>query len=125
MDCAPREPRCSNAGTADEPAIPVPLHPSRRETPWARPHRFRTSWHALPSSPRHRISHQPVCRMTAMTGGVLMSVALSQHQLSKSSISRALPWAGMGLCLAVLLGHVAYDVLARAPSLATATSDAA
>ena len=40
-----------------------------------------------------------------------MSVALSQSQSSKKSITRALPWAGMGLCLAVLLGHVAYDVL--------------
>ena len=51
-----------------------------------------------------------------------MSVALSQHQSSKRSISRALPWAGMGLCLAVLLGHVAYDLLARAHSLAAGTS---
>ena len=51
-----------------------------------------------------------------------MSVALSQNQSSKRSISRALPWAGMGLCLAVLLGHVAYDLLAHAHSLAAGTS---
>ena len=54
-----------------------------------------------------------------------MSVALSQNQSSKKSITRALPWAGMGLCLAVLLGHVAYDVLAHAHSLAAGTSDPA
>ena len=50
-----------------------------------------------------------------------MSVALSQNQSSRESITRALPWAGMGLCLVVLLGHVAYDVLARAHSLAAGT----
>ncbi len=55
--------------------------------------------------------------MTAMTGGFLMSVALRQNQSSEKSITRALPWAGMGLCLAVLLGHVAYDVLAHAHAL--------
>ena len=45
-----------------------------------------------------------------------MSVALSQNHSGKKSITRALPWAGMGLCLAVLVGHVAYDVLAHAHS---------
>jgi len=50
-----------------------------------------------------------------------MSIALSQYQLKKRSVSRALPWAGMGVCLAILLGHVVYDVLARAHSLARAS----
>lgn len=47
-----------------------------------------------------------------------MSVALSQNHLGGKSITRALPWAGMALCLAVLLAHVAYDVLAHAHALA-------
>jgi len=51
-----------------------------------------------------------------------MSVALSQHHAGERSIRRALPWAGMGLCLSVLVAHVAYDVFARAHSLAAATS---
>ena len=54
-----------------------------------------------------------------------MSVALRQNQSSKKSMTRALPWAGMGLCLAVLLGHVAYDVLAHAHSLRAAAPDLA
>ena len=54
-----------------------------------------------------------------------MSVALRQNQLSKKSMTRALPWAGMGFCLAVLLGHVAYDVLAHAHSLRAAGPDLA
>jgi membrane fusion protein, heavy metal efflux system len=51
-----------------------------------------------------------------------MSVALRQNQSSRKSITRALPWAGMGLCLAVLLGHVAYDVHAHAHLLAGASN---
>jgi membrane fusion protein, heavy metal efflux system len=54
-----------------------------------------------------------------------MSMTLSQNHSSKRSITGALPWAGMGLCLAVLVGHVAYDVLAHAHSLATGKSDLA
>ena len=54
-----------------------------------------------------------------------MSVALRHNQSSKKSIIGALPWAGMGLCLAVILGHVAYDVLAHAHSVAAGTSRAA
>jgi cobalt-zinc-cadmium efflux system membrane fusion protein len=50
-----------------------------------------------------------------------MSVALSQKRLSKRPITRALPWAGMGLCLAVSLGHIVYDVIARAHSPAAGT----
>jgi membrane fusion protein, heavy metal efflux system len=53
-----------------------------------------------------------------------MSVALRQNQSSMKSITRALPWAGMGLCLAVLLGHVAYDVRAHAHLLGAGSSPA-
>ena len=52
-----------------------------------------------------------------------MSVALRQSHSSKNSIVRVLPWAGMGLCLAALLGHAAYDVLAHVHSLAAGTVD--
>jgi len=51
-----------------------------------------------------------------------MSIALSQRQTGKRSIRQVLPWAGMGLCLAVLVGHVAYDLFARAHSLAAGIS---
>ncbi len=51
-----------------------------------------------------------------------MSVALRQNQSSKKSITRTIPWAGMGLCLIVLVGHVVYDMLAHAHSLAAGTS---
>ncbi len=54
-----------------------------------------------------------------------MSVVLSQNPSNQKSIMRALPWAGMGLCLALLLGHIAYDVLAHAHSLAAGTRGAA
>jgi membrane fusion protein, heavy metal efflux system len=47
-----------------------------------------------------------------------MSVTLSQNHSSKRTIIGALPWAGMGLCAVVLVAHVAYDVFARAHSLA-------
>jgi cobalt-zinc-cadmium efflux system membrane fusion protein len=42
-----------------------------------------------------------------------MSVALTRRQTGKEAISKALPWAGMGLCLAILIGHLAYDLLGR------------
>ncbi len=42
-----------------------------------------------------------------------MSVALTRHQTGKHAIGKALPWAGMGLCLTILIGHLAYDVLGR------------
>jgi len=45
-----------------------------------------------------------------------MSFALSQRQTGKWSIRQALPWVGMGLCLAVLVSHVAYDWLGRGRS---------
>ncbi len=45
-----------------------------------------------------------------------MSVALSQRRFSKGSIRAALPWIGMGLCLASFLSYLAYDrVLGKAP----------
>jgi membrane fusion protein, heavy metal efflux system len=61
--------------------------------------------------------------MTAMTGGFLVSIALRQSRSSRNPIVQVLPWAGMGLCLAALLGHVAYDVLAHVHSLAARTVD--
>jgi membrane fusion protein, heavy metal efflux system len=57
-----------------------------------------------------------------------MSVALTKHQLGKEAINKALPWAGMGLCLAILIGHLAYDLLGRShlhAAVGTAESDAA
>jgi cobalt-zinc-cadmium efflux system membrane fusion protein len=54
-----------------------------------------------------------------------MSVALSHNPESRKLLFRALPWAGMGLCLAVLLSHVAYDVLGHVHALAAATPQAA
>jgi membrane fusion protein, heavy metal efflux system len=54
-----------------------------------------------------------------------MSVALRHSQSSKKAITGALPWAGMGLCLTVLLAHVTYDVLAHAHSVKAGTSIAA
>ncbi|MFI5456656.1 MAG: efflux RND transporter periplasmic adaptor subunit [Isosphaerales bacterium] len=45
-----------------------------------------------------------------------MSFALSQRLTGNRSIRQALPWAGMGLCLAVLVSHVAYDWLGRGRS---------
>ena len=52
-----------------------------------------------------------------------MSVALSQRPLSRLSIGPSLPWAGLGLCLTVLLAHVAYDVFAHAHTPAVGKSD--
>jgi len=36
-----------------------------------------------------------------------------RHQTGKEAISKALPWVGMGLCLTILIGHLAYDLLGR------------
>jgi RND family efflux transporter MFP subunit len=54
-----------------------------------------------------------------------MLVALNQNQLNKRSIMRVLPWLGLGLCLVVLSGHVAYDVVVHAHSLASPLAGAA
>ena len=43
-----------------------------------------------------------------------MSFALSQRTPSRLSMGRSLPWAGLAVCLTVLLAHVAYDVFAHA-----------
>jgi membrane fusion protein, heavy metal efflux system len=51
-----------------------------------------------------------------------MLVASRTIQSDRKSISRALPWAGMGLCLAAFLGHVTYDMFAHAHSLAAEAS---
>jgi RND family efflux transporter MFP subunit len=40
-----------------------------------------------------------------------MSVALKHGQRARASIHPILPWAGMGLCLALMAGHIAYDLL--------------
>ncbi len=52
-----------------------------------------------------------------------MSVALSQRPSSRSSMGRSLPWAGLSVCLTVLLAHVAYDVFAHAHTLAGGKAD--
>ena len=53
-----------------------------------------------------------------------MSVALSQRPLSRLPIGPSLPWAGLAVCLTVLLAHVAYDVFAHAHTPAVGKSDA-
>jgi membrane fusion protein, heavy metal efflux system len=45
-----------------------------------------------------------------------MSVALSHRPWSKGSIRLALPWIGMGLCLASFLGYLAYDRVQGTPA---------
>jgi membrane fusion protein, heavy metal efflux system len=54
-----------------------------------------------------------------------MSVSLSQNHSGRKPVIRALPWAGTGLCLVVLVGHVAYDVIAHAHSLTSGKSQPA
>ncbi len=49
-----------------------------------------------------------------------MSVALTERQAGKGSIRSALPWAGMGVCLAALFGYLAYERLVGKPSGADA-----
>jgi RND family efflux transporter MFP subunit len=43
-----------------------------------------------------------------------MSVAMTRHLTAKQAIRQFLPWAGMGLCLTLLAGHFAYDLLGSA-----------
>ena len=52
-----------------------------------------------------------------------MSVTLNRNLPGKKSIAGADPWAGMGICLAVVVADVAYDVLAHAHSLAAGKSE--
>src|SRR5262245_60386591 len=40
-----------------------------------------------------------------------MSIALSQPRKGGRSVRQVLPWVGMGVCLSLAAGHVAYDVL--------------
>ena len=50
-----------------------------------------------------------------------MSVALSNRRRRGESIKTALPWIGMGLCLAAFLSYVAYDrLLAAKPATSVA-----
>ena len=58
------------------------------------------------------------CRVKVSTGGFLMLVALSRRRPGDRSIKRILPWAGMGLCLALLFSHLVYDQLGRGRSVA-------
>jgi RND family efflux transporter MFP subunit len=50
-----------------------------------------------------------------------MSIVQSRNTIAENSMSRLVPWLGMGLCLAGLLGYVAYDVLIRSRALAAGT----
>jgi cobalt-zinc-cadmium efflux system membrane fusion protein len=52
-----------------------------------------------------------------------MSVGLIQRPSSKLALGRSLPWAGLAVCLTVLVAHVAYDVFAHAHTLAGGKSD--
>ncbi len=45
-----------------------------------------------------------------------MSVALEHRQRGQRSVTAALPWVGMGLLLAALLGHLAYDRMLGKPT---------
>ncbi len=45
-----------------------------------------------------------------------MSVALDHRQRGRRSITAALPWVGMGLCLAAFLGYLGYDRLLGKPA---------
>ena len=40
-----------------------------------------------------------------------MSVAMNQARAARWPARQVLPWAGMGLCLTLMAGHVAYDLL--------------
>ena len=44
-----------------------------------------------------------------------MSVAIRQLPSGRGSIRAALPWVGMGLCLAAFLSYLAYDRLLGKP----------
>jgi membrane fusion protein, heavy metal efflux system len=52
-----------------------------------------------------------------------MSVGLIQRPSTKLAMGRSLPWAGLAVCLTVLVAHVAYDVFAHAHTLAGGKSD--
>ena len=52
-----------------------------------------------------------------------MYVASNQRPTIKSSMAWSLPWAGLAVCLIVLLAHVAYDVIAQAHTAGGGRSD--
>jgi cobalt-zinc-cadmium efflux system membrane fusion protein len=52
-----------------------------------------------------------------------MSVGLIRRPSSKLAMARSLPWAGLAVCLTVLVAHVAYDVFAHAHTSAGGKSD--
>ena len=49
-----------------------------------------------------------------------MSLALTQHPIYHSTMKRVLPWLGMGLCLAALAVHLAWDIVGWRTSAAVA-----
>ncbi len=49
-----------------------------------------------------------------------MSLALTQHPTYRSTMKRVLPWLGMGLCLAALAAHLAWDIVGWRTSAAVA-----
>jgi membrane fusion protein, heavy metal efflux system len=50
---------------------------------------------------------------TSRTGGFLMSIASAQRGSNTRMIGQALSWGALGLCLALLVGYVAYDLFGR------------
>ena len=42
-----------------------------------------------------------------------MSLAISENQILRTKMKWALPWLGMGLCLAILATHLAFDFVGR------------
>ncbi len=42
-----------------------------------------------------------------------MSIAFTKRGTNNSLFGRALSWGAMGLCLALLVGYVAYDLIGR------------
>jgi len=52
-----------------------------------------------------------------------MSFALTQHPSYLSTMKRVLPWLGMGLCLAALAAHLAWDIVGWKTSAAEAQAE--
>ena len=49
-----------------------------------------------------------------------MLLALTQHPTYRSTMKHVLPWLGMGLCLAALAAHLAWDIVGWRTSAAVA-----
>ena len=61
---------------------------------------------------RHFASRFEVRRHPAIESGSIHHVCCTEQRTPRSeSIKAALPWVGMGLCLAAFLSYVAYDRL--------------